>query len=184
MKKILLFLITPMVFCFCSSSDDDPVDNDITMKDGDGNIYTEVSIGEQVWLKEDLRTTKLVDGKEIRFVEDWHSMDPISTEYTQYNGAYFYNSYLSRICPKGYEVPEEEDWNKLIDFFGGKDMGKEKVIELINKLGLATGSVSGFNEGSAIYLSRNVKIVYFRTTDGSIGFNSAIGPNRIRCIKQ
>ena len=186
MKKLLLLLLFVMSITFnsCSGSDNTAI------KDGSGNVYTEISIGKQVWLKEDVKATKLANGKEINYVENWLSMGVSTPEYTKYESGFFYNLYsmsFNNICPNGYKIPKESDWNELISFYGGKDMGKEKVIELINKLNLSTGGVSGFNKGSAIYVyeaSGLFKIVYFRTSDGGIGFNPSTGTNRIRCIKQ
>ena len=51
------------------------------ISDIDGNIYDVVTIGEQVWMADNLRTTRLNDGTPITLVNDLH-------EWNQNDGAY------------------------------------------------------------------------------------------------
>jgi uncharacterized protein (TIGR02145 family) len=106
------------------------------ISDIDGNIYDVVTIGEQVWMAENLRTTKLNNGTPITLVNDlleWDRNDgshgrtaPMVCWYdyeTANNNIYggLYNRYCvsSIVCPTGWHVPSAEEWEALIDFLGG-----------------------------------------------------------------
>ena len=111
----------------CDKGDDTP--DPVT--DFEGNIYETVRIGDQVWMAENLRTTKLNDGTEIRLItsdQEWYLNN--SPAYSWYNndstlfsvpyGA-IYNGYVvsgDKICPSGWRVPTKEDWNNLIQSIG------------------------------------------------------------------
>ncbi len=100
------------------------------ISDIDGNIYDVVTIGEQVWMADNLRTTKLNDGTPITLVNDLHEWDqndgshgraPMVCWYDYetankniYGG--LYNRYcLERdVCPTGWHVPSAEEWEVLI----------------------------------------------------------------------
>ncbi len=84
-----------------------------TVKDADGNIYVTVNIGKQVWIGENLKTTRLNDGKPIPLVTDDEKWKALKTPaYCWYNneeknkdisGA-LYNWYTVRtgkLCPRG-----------------------------------------------------------------------------------
>jgi uncharacterized protein (TIGR02145 family) len=100
--------------------------------DLDGNVYNTVRIGAQVWLKENLKTTKLNDGTSIPNVPDTAQWCKLSTPgYCWYNndigfkatyGA-LYNWHTvntGKLCPSGWHVPSDEEWGTLVDFMGGQ----------------------------------------------------------------
>lgn len=94
--------------------------------DGDGNEYDTVAIGSQVWLKENLKTTKYRNGDPIYLVTDntkwiswptgaycWYDNKP---EYKDTYGA-LYNykaASTNSLCPEGWHVPSEIDWSQLV----------------------------------------------------------------------
>jgi len=117
----------------------EPISKDTVVTDVDGNVYNTVTIGSQVWLAENLKTTKYNDGTPIPLVKDsiewsnlstpgycWYSNDSVS--YAQTYGA-MYNWYTletGNLCPTGWRIPSEEDWGKLIEYLGDKAGGKLK----------------------------------------------------------
>jgi uncharacterized protein (TIGR02145 family) len=57
-----------------------------SLKDIDGNLYKTVTIGSQVWMKENLRTTRYNDGLAIPLVTDYDSWAALTTPaYCWYN---------------------------------------------------------------------------------------------------
>lgn len=105
--------------------------NSRMVRDIDGNIYTVVTIGEQQWLGEDLKTTKYNDGTPIQNVADitewrhsdypayaWYDNDIMykSTHGAMYN--WWAAGSRSGLCPKGWRVATDNDWKKLEKFLG------------------------------------------------------------------
>jgi uncharacterized protein (TIGR02145 family) len=87
--------------------------------DASRNNYAVVNIGTQMWMAENLATTKYNDGTTIYVENDnnsWVNMDyagmcdnPISTKYGKlYN--WYALSNRSNINPRGWEIPSESDW--------------------------------------------------------------------------
>ena len=102
----------------------------VSIRDGDGNVYKPITIGNQTWLLENLKTTKYNDGTTIALVNDnaaWASTTSAAFCWYGKNesnknvyGA-LYNYYAvenGKICPKGWRVPFVEDWVALIDATG------------------------------------------------------------------
>jgi len=97
-----------------------------TVKDIDGNEYHTVTIGNQTWMIENLKTTHYADSSGIPMVADsaawrnlitpgycWYNND--STQYKNEYGA-LYNWYAvnsAKLAPAGWHVPTETDWTTL-----------------------------------------------------------------------
>lgn len=136
----------------------------VECKDGDINNYPVVGIGTQVWMTENLKTTKFNDGTSLINVSDntlWGQMT--SGAYCWYNnnqslkdsyGA-LYNWYIinsganggKNVCPTGWHVPTDEEWTSLTDFLGGLSVSGTKLKEngLVNWMTPNTGTnESGF----------------------------------------
>jgi uncharacterized protein (TIGR02145 family) len=140
---ILQLVITGAFLIFANSCDkDDEEKYDVT--DVDGNGYHEVTIGTQVWLVENLKTTHFTDGTAIPVVTDqkeWESLttpgicsynnttntDTINTYGRLYN---WYTVNSGKLCPTGWHVPTEAEWNTLIDFLGGQSIAGSHLKEL------------------------------------------------------
>lgn len=114
----------------------------ITVTDIDGNVYEAVTIGDQVWMKENLKTTKYNDGTAIFNVTDNTEWGNLVTGaycwYYNYPDAYkdtygaLYNWYAlgtGILCPNGWHVPTHADWAQLADFLGGEAKAGGKLKE-------------------------------------------------------
>ena len=113
--------------------------------DGDGNEYFKITIGTQVWLTINLRTTKYNDGTPIPLVtnsSDWGNLT--TPGYCWYNndstanalpyGA-LYNYYAiadtatKQVCPEGWHVPSDDEWATLVGFLEGYPVAGGKLKE-------------------------------------------------------
>lgn len=112
-----------------------------TVKDADGNTYVTVNIGKQVWIGENLKTTRFNDGKPVPLVTDEEKWKALKTPaYCWYNndeknkdisGA-LYNWYTvttGKICPQGWHVPTEAEWADLATFLGDVNSAGDKLKE-------------------------------------------------------
>ncbi|MBE9469141.1 MAG: fibrobacter succinogenes major paralogous domain-containing protein [Bacteroidetes bacterium] len=113
------------------------------LKDIEGNAYDVVKIADQVWMAENLKTTKYNDGTDIPLVEDgaeWSNLT--SPAYCWYNNdeASFKNPYgvlynwytveTGNLCPTDWHVPTDVEWSILIDFLGGESVAGGKIKEI------------------------------------------------------
>jgi uncharacterized protein (TIGR02145 family) len=111
------------------------------IQDIDGNTYKTVSIGNQIWMAENLAVSRLNDGTDIPLVtnnKDWDV--PGKAAYTWYNndqsfkktyGA-LYNYYAvntDKLCPEGWNVPSSKDWDILQSYLGGSEVAGGRLKE-------------------------------------------------------
>lgn len=133
-KFFFPLLLSVLVLGFSNScKDDDDPETAGTVMDIDGNVYHTVTIGNQTWMVENLKTTHYNDGSstEIPNVTDnalwgtlttpaycWYNND-ISNKAT-YGALYnWYAVNTGNLCPTGWRVPRDEDWSELISTLGG-----------------------------------------------------------------
>jgi uncharacterized protein (TIGR02145 family) len=108
-----------------------------TISDVDGNSYSIVKIGTQIWMAENLKTTKYNDGTLISLqgskngIEGWYWDNFGSIEYKS-NYGLLYNWYAvtnDKLCPIGWHVPVVIEWHSLIDYLGGFNVAGSKLKE-------------------------------------------------------
>jgi len=118
-------------------------EDSLTITDIDGNVYHTVTIGTQVWLKENLKVTKFSNGDLIPNVSDNAAWSALMTGgYCWYNneienkstyGA-LYNWYAvddSRlIAPAGWHVATDADFTVLTSYLGGESTAGNKLKEV------------------------------------------------------
>ena len=158
--------------------------NQQTPPDGDGNRYDIIKIGNQIWMSENLKTTKFQDGTPLDNTGQttnavWAAANGSTTKYwalvdgttanTQTYGL-VYNQFAvtgsttgatanNNLCPSGYHVPTSAEFSTLNTFLGPTTAGTQmKSTTLWASGGNGTNS-SGFNGLPP----------GFRLTDGSWG---------------
>lgn len=139
MKKhrIILFAALSLSLYQCTEDgDNDPTENwDSEVTDMDGNVYQAVVIGNRNWCTENLKVTKYNDGTDITIEPDkdiWQSnlnqglsipmmcwYDNDETNKDVYGGLYNWHAVgTGKLCPEGWHVATEEDWNDLVNSVG------------------------------------------------------------------
>jgi uncharacterized protein (TIGR02145 family) len=110
-----------------------------SVSDIEGNRYKTVEIGTQVWLAENLKTTKFNDGTPIPLIINkfpWTGNTPGYGWYEN-NEAIFKNIYgayynwdavsTGKLCPTGWHVPSDEEW-KILEMFLGMSREQTEIV--------------------------------------------------------
>ncbi|KPK85454.1 MAG: hypothetical protein AMS27_07320 [Bacteroides sp. SM23_62_1] len=125
------------------------------VKDIDGNFYKTIKIGDQVWMAENLKTTHYADGSPL--VDGTDSVDLTGDYLTKYyfyygddsaanantygalytwagamNGAVSSDavpSGIQGVCPTGWHLPSDGEWQQLVDYLGGLTVAGGKLKE-------------------------------------------------------
>jgi uncharacterized protein (TIGR02145 family) len=121
--KIILFGLLLILTAGCRK------DEIITVSDIDGNLYNTLTIGAQIWIAENLKTTRYSNGDLIGTTDPPTLNTGIENNpkyQWAYNGdennaAVFGRLYTwftvtdsRNICPTGWRVPDDSDWHTLI----------------------------------------------------------------------
>jgi len=127
----------------------------IKVKDYDGNLYSTVTIGNQIWMAENLKVTHYPNGDSIPLVTNnttWVNLADNSTDdaYSYYNNSsdsadiygaiYTYaaaigdnwardNAVNQGVCPDDWHLPSDAEWTTLTDYLGGLSVAGGKMKE-------------------------------------------------------
>lgn len=114
----------------------------VTVSDVDGNIYHTLKVGFQIWMVENLKTTKYRNGDPIaNFTDNTEWFNFVGGAYswlknniankTDYGA--LYNLYAvtdnRNIAPIGWRVATDKDWTTLANFLGGDNVAGGKLKE-------------------------------------------------------
>jgi uncharacterized protein (TIGR02145 family) len=120
-----------------------------TIKDIDSNTYKTIGIGTQIWMAENLATTRINNGTLISQIKNdsiWSlpwNRQPSYCTYNNDSGFYrrtyglLYNYFAVKtrlLCPVGWHVPSKADWDTLIQFAGGNKVAGGKLKDMQSSL--------------------------------------------------
>lgn len=112
-----------------------------TVTDIDGNEYATVTIGNQVWMTSELKTTKYNDGSVIPVVTDivaWSNLTTgavcdysnDATKSAVYGKLYnWYAVNSNKLCPTGWHAPSKAEWESFDNALGGASVAGGKIKE-------------------------------------------------------
>jgi len=105
-----------------------------TVTDFDGNVYETVTIGEQVWIKENLKSRHYADGTPVPDVVAYNNDDSLGVIYgllytwdDAMNGSS--QPGAQGVCPCDWHVPSDAEWTILENFLGGSSIAGGKMKE-------------------------------------------------------
>jgi len=119
--------------------------NSPIVTDIDGNTYNTVKIGTQVWMSENLKTTKYRGGSPIPeftcggchsapgygnlFYGVWSYYHDNEANNVQCGKLYnWYSIQGDTICPVGWHVPSNSEWTTLTNYLGGGSIAAGKLV--------------------------------------------------------
>ena len=145
MKRIsclLILLLIVLSIPGALKAQDEYPNEGMPIRDLDGNVYRIIMTESGVWMAQNLNTFKLNDGTPLQMVYDNTKWEQIKVpacgffkntpEYAQTYGA-IYNWYAvatGKLCPKGWHVPTEEEWNDMMDYAGGAQKSGDNPAKL------------------------------------------------------
>lgn len=177
MRKLILLIPVFTVLLFsCKKKTNNPENNiPSTVKDADGNIYNTVKIGNQVWMKENLKTTRLNDNTPITEykhfnpdrsifpwfstsnpqmlfqwadVSDLNNLYPANLPFDYYGAHYNHLAIQSgKLAIPGWRIPTQQDFIVLKDFLASQGHTGNEATVLKSKIGW----VVSFGNGTDLF---------------------------------
>jgi uncharacterized protein (TIGR02145 family) len=165
MRKVffLMTVLSALLFS-CKKTKNEPENNTpLTVKDVEGNVYQTVKIGNQVWMKENLKTTKLNDNTPItrykhfnpdrstfpwfsptnpQMLFQWADASDLNRLYPNvlpfdYYGAHYNHLTIQsgKLVIPGWRLPTQQDFVVLRDFLASQGHTGNEATVLKSKIG-------------------------------------------------
>jgi uncharacterized protein (TIGR02145 family) len=148
-RLLLLFAFSSTLAIGCKKKVDDIADINFnqsitygSISDQDGNVYKTVTIGNQTWMAENLKTSKYRNGEPIPNVVDNTEWGNLTTgasctydnDFKKLNSyGRLYNWYAvndtRNIAPEGWHVATDAEWTILNSYLGGGIAAGDKLRE-------------------------------------------------------
>jgi uncharacterized protein (TIGR02145 family) len=155
---------------------------ELTVTDCDNNIYHTVKIGDQIWMTENLKTTKYNNCSPIQKIEDgswinlstpafcWYNND--ETAYKVPYGALYnwYSVNTGQLCPVGWHVPTNSEWTVLFEYLKNNGYGYDGNRNYIAK---SLAAVTSWNFSPNISTPGNIP-----SENNASGFSAVPGGAR------
>ncbi len=140
---LVIILLFTIVQISCKKDSTSTPVNPVTFSliDYDGNVYDSIRIGTQVWMKQNLKVTHFHNGEAIPRKLSSNFYDAYSSAYCDYQDdtaisrtyGKLYNYYAvadsREICPPGWHVPTDAEWQTLITYLQGATIAGGKLKE-------------------------------------------------------
>jgi uncharacterized protein (TIGR02145 family) len=187
--KVSLVILLMFFVYSCKKDKSLPEELDYTGQTGivndiEGNSYKTIGIGSQIWMSENLKTTKYNDGTAIPLVTDgsawaalttpaycWYNNDEAANKST-YGALYnYFTVNTGKICLTGWHVPTDAQWTILTNYLINNSKGYQGSGEDIAKsLAASSGWETWYSAGCA---------GNDQTTNNSSGFSALPGGSRL-----
>lgn len=166
-----LLLFVMLAFTQCKKQNDDIAEPPAaTVTDADGNVYNTIKLGSQVWMLENLKTTKFNDGTPVTLYShavhgnNWLSLNAPAAMYqwadtddlnnvhpnplpVDYYGA-MYNHFAiesGKLAPKGWRIPTAQDFITLKNHLASMGFAGKEALTLKSSSGWHASAGNGTN---------------------------------------
>ncbi|MCQ2280453.1 MAG: fibrobacter succinogenes major paralogous domain-containing protein [Bacteroidales bacterium] len=180
---------TPTAIAY-NENDGQPCQGSPTLTDYDGNSYNTVQIGTQCWMKENLRTTHYYDGTAIATsstasanIAYYYHPNADSSNDSVYGLLYNWSAVMrgelssednpsgvQGICPTGWHVPSEEEWNLLLDYVC--DQSQYICGHTSHFISKALASTIGWAPNSEFFINYQCTPGYNTSDNNATGFSA------------
>jgi uncharacterized protein (TIGR02145 family) len=170
LTQLTILILTILLFTGCSEDNNSNPEPELIVTDADGNVYNTITIGNQTWMLENLKTTKFNDGIPITqytfdtFGNNWLNLNTPTALYQwadtfdlnnqfdeelpfDYYGAMYNHLAIEsgKLAPTGWRIPTEQDFIELENYLTNNGQAGNEGAALKSATGWLEFSGNGTN---------------------------------------